>query len=111
MFNNINHLERIKKTNKLIKEQQTGPPEIFANRLNIGRSQLYNVLENFKTFGATIKYSRKRDTFYYYNDFDLQINYSVKVIKEETITDIYGGSITLKKYLPSVMKMDGRVVN
>ena len=85
LYKNINYFERIIKTNKLIKEQKTGTPEIFAKRLNIGKRQLYNILENFKIIGASIKYSRKKESFYYEENFDLQINYSVKVLKNETM--------------------------
>lgn len=83
MFNSINKLDRVKKINKLIKWQQTGNPEVFAGKLNIGRRQLYNILDDLKIMGAPIKYCRKRETFYYQNDFDLQIRFSVKIIKEE----------------------------
>jgi len=84
MLKSIFLLERINSTNKLIKTQKTGTPAIFANKLNICRRQLYNILEELKIFGAQIKYCRKKETFYYENNFDIQINYSLKVIKDET---------------------------
>lgn len=104
MFKNIQQLERIKKTNKLIKEQETGTPDRFANQLNIGKRQLYNILDNLKIIGASIKYCRKKETFYYVDDFDLQINYSVKVIKKETMNSIFGGSIIFANNFFRAMK-------
>lgn len=103
LYNSINHLERMKKTNKLLKEEKTGTPEMFANQLNIGKRQLYNILDNLKIIGASIKYCRKRETFFYEEDFDLQINYSVKVIKNETMKNVFGGNNIFKNNLFSAM--------
>ena len=104
VYNSINHLKRIKKTNKLLKEEKTGTPEIFAKQLNIGKRQLYNILENMKIIGASIKYCRKRETFFYDDEFDLQINYSVKVIKNETMNKVYGGNNIYESKLFRAMK-------
>ena len=99
LFKNINHLERINKINKLIKEQKTGTPETFAKSISIRERQLYNILDNFRTIGASIKYCRKRETYYYDDGFDLQIKFSVEIIKKEKLTKIYGGSKDLEHIL------------
>lgn len=89
MFNSINYLDRIKKINKLIKLQKTGTPAEFARRLNIGKRQLYNILDDLKIMGAPIKYCRKRETFFYQYEFDLQIYYSIKILKNGDIEIIF----------------------
>ncbi len=97
MFNFILSLDRIKKINKLIKGQQTGTPDKFANKLNLGRRQLYNILDELKIMGAPIKYCRKKETFFYEDDFDLQISYSVKIVEDEETRNIYGGVTFMNK--------------
>jgi len=96
MFHSVRKLDRIKKINKLIRGQQTGRPEVFARKLNIGKRQLYNILDDLKIMGAPIKYCRKRETFYYLNDFDLQINYSVNILKGNNVKNIFDGSFFFK---------------
>jgi predicted DNA-binding transcriptional regulator YafY len=81
MLNSLNSLDRLNRINKLIKMERTGTPESFASKLNIGKRQLYNILDDFKIMGASIKYCRKRETYYYLNEFDFEVKYSVKVVK------------------------------
>ncbi|MBK7107400.1 MAG: hypothetical protein IPH62_19205 [Ignavibacteriae bacterium] len=93
MHKNIENLERIKKINKLIKNQQTGNSNDFALKLNICRRQLFNIIEYLRAIGAPIKYNKKMETFYYDNDFNLEIKYSVKIITNEKVKNIYGGEV------------------
>ncbi|WP_395057229.1 hypothetical protein [Flavobacterium sp.] len=72
--------ERINKAHKLILEEKTGTPEKFAEKLNISRSQLYNLIDKLKEYDAPIKYSKKTKNFYYSNTFDLELKYSFKII-------------------------------
>ena len=70
LFDTIERLERI---HKLIQREATGSPEEFAGRLNLKKRQLYNILEEFRDYGACIKYNRMRATFYYDNDFEILV--------------------------------------
>lgn len=87
----IKQLERLKKANLLIKSECTGNPDEFAIKLTISRSQLYNILEQLKDFGAPIKYNKKLNSFYYTTHFSLEINYSLKAILEDEQKTIFGG--------------------
>jgi predicted DNA-binding transcriptional regulator YafY len=81
----IKAIERIKTANTLIKNERTGSPKEFAASLGVSTRQLYNIFEFFKDYGATIKYSRTRETFYYTKkDFDLIIDFSITSISEIT---------------------------
>jgi len=64
-------ITRLVDMHQLIKQKGTGSPIEFARKLHISRSQLYNVKEELADYGAVIKYSRKQETFYYGNDFEL----------------------------------------
>ena len=92
-MNFIKQVERFQKLNKLISQQNTGTPSELAERLNLKRSQLYEVLDLLKIQGAPIKYSRKLKTFYYADDFNLEIDLKVKVLSGNEVRRIYGGKI------------------
>jgi len=90
LFETIDRLSRI---HRLIKREGTGTPDEFAERFNIKRRQLYNILDEFKDYGAEIRYSRIKNSFYYLNDFDVSVKISVNQLSEsETITIIAGCS-------------------
>jgi predicted DNA-binding transcriptional regulator YafY len=76
-------LERLKRMNRLIKEERTGTPEEFATRLNIGRRRLYELLDDFREMGVLIEYSKLRNTYYYKNGHEIELNFSFKVITRE----------------------------
>lgn len=83
--------ERINKAHQLILEEKTGTPNEFAENLKISRSQLYNLLDNLKEYDAPIKYSKKINSFHYFKPFDLELRYSLKVIYEDEMKEIFGG--------------------
>jgi hypothetical protein len=58
----------------LIKREATGDCNAFAEKLNLKKSQLYELMNEFKDYGADIKYDRMRNTYYYANDFVVDIN-------------------------------------
>jgi len=89
----IKQIERIQKAEKLIRFEKTGNPELLANKLGVSRRQMYRIIEFFKEFGAPIKYNRVSETFYYENDFELQIDFSIKALTECEIEEINGGSM------------------
>jgi predicted transcriptional regulator len=90
-MNFIKQIERIKKVHNLISMEKTGTPYAFAQKLNLSRSQLYNILGNFKELGAILKYCKKRESFYYENYFDLELNYSLKIMVDEENMEVFGG--------------------
>lgn len=89
LFDIINRAERI---HRLIRNESTGTPCEFADKVNLSRRQLYNLLEEFKDYGAEIKYDRIKESFYYVNDFCLEM--SINVVSPITPSDkinLYGG--------------------
>jgi len=89
LFDLINRAERI---HRLIRNESTGTPCQFAEKVNLSRRQLYNLLDEFKDFGAEIKYDRTKESFFYVNDFCLEM--TVRVINPTTSSEnrsFYGG--------------------
>lgn len=83
-------IDRIQRIHKLIQNESTGTPCEFAERFHIGRRQLYNILEEFKDFGALIQYSRAKNTFFYRNNFELELTIKVSPLKEQEKVYTYG---------------------
>ena len=88
----IRQIERIKRIHKLISSEKTGTPLVFAKKLSLSRSQLYNELEMIKELDAPVKYCKKRESFYYESSFELILNFSLKTIKDDESKEIFGGS-------------------
>lgn len=75
LFDIINRAERI---HWFIRNECTGTPHEFAKKFNLSRRQLHNLLEDFKDFGAEIKYDRSKESFCYLNNFCLEM--TVRII-------------------------------
>jgi len=87
----LEQLERLQRMNQLIKNERTGSPDEFSQRLGISRRQLYSYIENIKDMGADIGYSKNRRTFYFCNGHEVEISYSFKIISKELSRTINGG--------------------
>jgi hypothetical protein len=87
----VEHLERIKKMNRLIRSGQTGTPAEFANDIGISQSHLFRCLHELESYGMDIKYSRTMQTYFYGNDNELTISYSLKLIANSRAKEIIGG--------------------
>jgi len=98
-MNIIHQLERIKKINRLIKSANTGSPKEFANELGISESHLYRYIDELQEMGIPIHYSRTRKTYYYENNTELTLSYSMKIISENGAKEIIGGY----KIIPSLL--------
>jgi predicted DNA-binding transcriptional regulator YafY len=86
-------IDRIEHIHYRIRSQSTGEPNSFAEKLNLGRRQLYNLLDELKDYGAKIRYSRTRQTFFYERPFQLAIKVEMKTLSEAECEDIFGGRI------------------
>ncbi|MFV0328885.1 MAG: hypothetical protein ACK5KL_03505 [Dysgonomonas sp.] len=88
LFEAINRISRV---HMMIMNESTGTPEEFANKLNISRRQLFNILEDFKSYGAQIKYSRKKRAYSYQNNFIVRIEVGVFSLSKQEQISISGG--------------------
>lgn len=85
-------IERISRLHYFIKEENTGKPETLSKRLGISRASLYNIIDELKSYDAPIDYSRRRETFYYTKNFELNIHCSISIIENDIeLKKIVGG--------------------
>ena len=94
----VDHFERMKKMNRLIQSGQTGTPAEFAEVMGISQSHLFRCLHILEQYGMDIRYSRSMKTYFYENDNELTIHYSLKLIANSKAKEIMGGMGVLKKY-------------
>lgn len=87
----IYQLERIKKINRMIKSANTGSPKEFAGELGISESHFYRYIEELQEMGIPIQYSRSRKTYFYENNTELSLTYSLRIISEHGAKEIIGG--------------------
>ncbi len=88
----IRSLERLQQLHNLISKERTGSPKELARRMNVSERLVYLLLEYLKDYNASICYDRLRQTYYYSEDFQLDIQISVAVISNDERTEIFGGS-------------------
>lgn len=93
----IKRLEQIQLIHQRIFDENTGSPKELANQIHISIRSMHNLIEDLKDLGAKVHYSRRRSTYYYKEDFDLQINISLTVIQNGQSRNLYGGSYFLKE--------------
>ena len=95
----IHQLERIKKINRMIKSANTGSPKEFAGELGISESHFYRYIEELQEMGIPILYSRARRTYYYENNTELSLSYSIKLISDYGTKEIIGGCETFSSQI------------
>lgn len=98
-MNFIKQIERIQRINNYIYNEKTGRPDEFAKRMGVSKRQLYNILEMLKDFDAPIRYDRNRETFFYDDDFKLDIRFSMRILTDQEEKNFFGGYFS-KKMLP-----------
>ena len=67
-------IDRLYKIHQLILQENTDTPDEFAAMFHLSRRQIYNIIDQLKDYGADIRFSRTKHTFYYANDFKISIN-------------------------------------
>lgn len=96
---NLKTLERLQQLHNLIAIENTGTPKELASLMNISQRSIHLLIEQLKDYNANVCYSRSRKTYYYCEDFDLQVSISVSVLTNNEVTQIFGGSYFLQNKL------------
>jgi predicted transcriptional regulator len=95
-------LDKISIFNRLVEQKHTGTPKEFAERLGMGRSTLYEVIDELHSRDVDVKYSRKSRTYYYKNIVSMEVRLIVKRLDElddDEAKKIAGG----RKFFSSVL--------
>lgn len=85
------HFERIKKMNLLIRTGHTGTPAEFALMIGVSTSHLFRYLNEIEHYGMAIRYSRSLKTYFYNDNNELFVSYSLKVINANSCKEILQG--------------------
>lgn len=86
-------IQRLNIIHKLIEREETGTPDEFARRVHISKRQLYNILDELKLLGASIKYDMKLKTYVYTKKCEVEFVFKVKVLSKDELDSISGGCI------------------
>ncbi len=89
---NIKHIEKLQRLHNLICLECTGSPPELADRLSVSDRTIYYLLEQLKDFEAQIGYDRRRKTYYYKEDFILEVNFSICIGNQDQVMEILDGS-------------------
>jgi predicted DNA-binding transcriptional regulator YafY len=93
------YLDRIGKMHRMVLRQNTGTPEECARRLGVSRTTLYELIDELRSRGAPIIYSKSAKTFYYSRPFDIDITCSMRPLSVNEATEFQGGEILIPKIL------------
>ncbi|NRB64259.1 MAG: hypothetical protein HRU40_14750 [Saprospiraceae bacterium] len=69
------HLHRLQQMDQNIRYKRTGTPKQFAQKIGVGTSQLYRLINELKLLGAPIGYCRSRQTYMYLKPVELNLGY------------------------------------
>ena len=71
----LEKLQVIERVDQLIRMKATGSPDALAEKLNVSRRCVYDIIDVMKRMDAPIAYDSSRKSFYYLNECDLMIGF------------------------------------
>lgn len=89
------YIDRINLMDRLIRQGRTGTQAEFANRLGLSVSRLARIIEYMKEIGAPLEYDRKRNTYYYENNYSIQIKVDIQNLDNKQLSQISAGTYYL----------------
>lgn len=85
------YIERINLMDRLIRQRRTGTQAEFATRLGLSVSRLARIIEYLKGIGAPLEYDRSRNTYYYQEEYSIQIKVDIQQLNYQQIRHISAG--------------------
>jgi predicted DNA-binding transcriptional regulator YafY len=85
------YLDRISRIHHMVENGSTGSPNEFAGRLGVSRTSLYEMIDELRSRGAPILYSKAARTFYYSEPFDVSVSCSFRSLSEKETKQVAGG--------------------
>jgi biotin operon repressor len=86
------YLDRISRMQKLLELRRTGSPNEFAGRLGVSRTSLYELIDELRSRGAPILYSKSSKTFYYNKPFEISITCKLRSMDKDEEKKYSGGT-------------------
>jgi biotin operon repressor len=93
------YLERISMMHKLVMRQKTGTPEEFARQLGVSRTSLYELIDELRSRGVPISYSKSAKTFFYRQPYDIAVTCSLRPLTCNEEKENSGGMNIFPKIL------------
>jgi predicted DNA-binding transcriptional regulator YafY len=93
------YLDRISIMHKLVSRQKTGTPEELAHRLGVSRTTLYELIDELRSRGAPIAYSKSAKTFFYRQPYDIEVTCTLKPLTYTESKEHAGGINIFSKIL------------
>ncbi|HLN20216.1 MAG TPA: HTH domain-containing protein [Bacteroidales bacterium] len=93
------YLDRINHMHKLVSRHSTGTPEEFARQLGVSRTSLYELIDELRSRGAPIVYSKSAKTFYYKQPYDIMISCCLRPLSYAESKESAGGMRFFHKIL------------
>jgi len=87
------YLDRFSLMQRLLENRCTGTPYEFAGKLGISRTSLYETIDELKSRGAPIAYSKSIKTFYYTEPFEISISCYLRPMTFQEEKEYTGGKI------------------
>ncbi len=86
------YLDRINKMHRMLIRERTGTPSEFAYQLGVSRTTLYEMIDELKSRGAPISYSKSDCTFYYTEPFEINVNCTLRSLTKTEEKELAGGN-------------------
>jgi len=77
------YVDRVNRLHLLIKRKATGPPDAFANKVNMSRAALMRHLAEMKKMGAPIEYNPDRCSYQYTGEVEFLFGLENLMIKSK----------------------------
>jgi len=86
------YIDRINLLDKLIRQRKTGTQSELASRLGISVSRLARIIEHLKDLGAPVAFDRSNSTYYYENEYSIQIKVDIQQLNLNQMKHISAGN-------------------
>lgn len=88
LFKQLAMLERM---HTLISQSSTGTPTAFARIMGVSERHLHQLIDELKDRDAPIRYSRKHETYYYTEPYEIRITCTMRRLTGEDQGKIIAG--------------------
>ena len=93
------YLDRISMMHKLVSRQKTGTPDELARQLGVSRTTLYELIDELRSRGVPLAYSKSAKTFFYRQPYDVAVTCSLRPLTCQEEKDNSGGINIFPKIL------------
>ncbi len=75
----LDYVRRLSILHDLIRSQDTGGIRDLAVRLHVSERTVRNYIDELKSLGASVSFSRNKNSYCYVRDFELKLTFEVSI--------------------------------